>query len=520
MTPQDQLSVEGNLLEHAFAELVAEISHAKFSGSLRVSNEERKCVVYFKKGRIAFAVSNQRTARLFEMMLKQGRLSSDDLAEIPNFTNDIEFADFLEDKGFLNAEQRTRLFVEQIENVLVDVLSWTTGDWAFTPLARLRDGLEFNVDSDNLLGEYARCLLDGTIMNRFRSMSETFARAETPNLNLALRPEEMTVLSQFINDELTVDAVVKASPLPEVVVMRSLYSLWLAGILERREWSPAFSERMVAAIRSARLELKQEAKHVASAATARPGSTKNNGDQVPSIEVPDEVAVPEPLITLEKYLLRVEKAETYYDVLGVDVAAEHGMIKQAYFTLAKNFHPDHYHQEGGEIQRRVQNAFTELTRAHETLKSSELREHYNAKMYRELANKRKMESEGNYDERSRQLQQAIDSFETGFNLLVEGNPKAATPFLARATHFDKQNPRFHAYYGKALAADDSKRHQAESEMQSAIRLDPKNPMFRLMLAEFFISVNFPKRAEGELNRLLATSPNHREALEMMARIKN
>ncbi len=520
MTPQNQLSVEGNFLEHAFAELVAEISHAKFSGSLRVSNEERKCVVYFKKGRVAFAVSNQRASRLFEMLLKQGRISKDDLAQIPNFSNDIEFADFLEKNGFINAEQRTRLFVEQIENILVDVLAWTTGDWVFTPLARLRDGLEFNIDSDNLLGEYARCLLDGTIMNRFRSMSETFARSETPNLNLALRPEEMTVLSQFINDELTVDAVVKACPLPEVIVMRSLYALWLAGVLERREWSPAFSERMVTAIRGARLELKQEAKIVAQSAQARPTSAVGNGDTVEPTEAPEEAPAVETVITLEKYLLRVEKAETYYDVLGIQDTADHGKIKQAYFTLAKNFHPDHYHQEGGEIQRRVQNAFTELTRAHETLKNAELREHYNAKMYKELADKRKMQSEGNYDERSRRLQQAIDSFETGFNLLIENNAKAATPFLARAAHFDKENPRFHAYYGKALAADDSKRHQAESEMQTAIRLDPKNPAFRLMLAEFFININFPKRAEGELNRLLATSPNNKEALDMLALIKN
>ncbi len=98
MTPQNQLSVEGNFLEHAFAELVAEISHAQFSGSLRVSNEERKCVIYFKKGRIAFAVSNQRTSRLFEMLLKQEKISSDDLAQIPNFTNDIEFASFPREK--------------------------------------------------------------------------------------------------------------------------------------------------------------------------------------------------------------------------------------------------------------------------------------------------------------------------------------------------------------------------------------------------------------------------------------
>jgi len=32
-----------------------------------------------------------------------------------------------------------------------------------------------------------------------------------------------------------------------------------------------------------------------------------------------------------------------------------------------------------------------------------------------------------------------------------------------------------------------------------------------MLAEFFVSMNLPKRAEGELNRLLSIAPNNTDA---------
>ena len=63
-----------------------------------------------------------------------------------------------------------------------------------------------------------------------------------------------------------------------------------------------------------------------------------------------------------------------------------------------------------------------------------------------------------------------------------------------------ENPKYHAYYGKALSADDTQRHKAESEMQTAIKMDSTNPTFRLILAEFFIHMNMTKRAEGELNR--------------------
>ncbi len=47
-------------------------------------------------------------------------------------------------------------------------------------------------------------------------------------------------------------------------------------------------------------------------------------------------------------------------------------------------------------------------------------------------------------------------------------------------------------------------------MQAALRLEPDNADVRLMLAEFFVQVNLLKRAEGELNRLLAIFPGNSE----------
>ena len=42
---------------------------------------------------------------------------------------------------------------------------------------------------------------------------------------------------------------------------------------------------------------------------------------------------------------------------------------------------------------------------------------------------------------------------------------------------------------------------------------------RLILAEFFIQVNLMKRAEGELNRLLAIFPSNREARALLDSIR-
>jgi cytochrome c-type biogenesis protein CcmH/NrfG len=103
--------------------------------------------------------------------------------------------------------------------------------------------------------------------------------------------------------------------------------------------------------------------------------------------------------------------------------------------------------------------------------------------------------------------------------MMENDPVGAVPFLARAAHFSPNTAKYRAYYGRALAFDEKKRHKAEAEMQAGIKLDPDNATFRIMLAEFFIQYNLYKRAEGELTRLLAIFPNNREARELLDGLK-
>jgi predicted Zn-dependent protease len=56
-------------------------------------------------------------------------------------------------------------------------------------------------------------------------------------------------------------------------------------------------------------------------------------------------------------------------------------------------------------------------------------------------------------------------------------------------------------------------------MQAAVRLEPNNATFRLLLAEFFIQYNLVKRAEGELTRLLAAFPDNREARVLLGQLR-
>ena len=243
MTPQSELEIKGNFFTHPFAELLAEIAQARLNGSLRVSDKEKKSVVYFKDGQVVFAVSNARTSRLFDILMQRNKLSKDDVAKIPNFSNDIEFAAYLQDKHFLTKSECDRLFSEQIEGIIVDVLSWPSGDWTFSSLARIRDGLAFDIDTTRLLVDFGRCMPVDKVLGRFRSLDESFSRSDLPEIKLGLDPDEAFMLSRAGEGPLTANGLISVAAMPEARAMHAIYTLWLGGLLVRNDWQPAFSER-------------------------------------------------------------------------------------------------------------------------------------------------------------------------------------------------------------------------------------------------------------------------------------
>lgn len=511
MTPQTELEIQGNLFTHPSAELIAELCTSAVTGSLRLECKERKSIVYFNAGRLVFAVSNARNSRLFQVLMDTGRAAEENLAKIPNVANDIELAAYLKASSLVSTDEVNGAFKEQIEQILRDLLRWTDGSWTFSPLKRLREGLEFNIDVPRLLLEHARQMPSDVVVSRFRTLSAAATASSELRPDIVLTREEVLVMSYISSGAGSIADVVSLSGMSEPQTLQAVYALWLAGLLVRDDCRGVLSREVLASFKEARLAVKQEAKMPSVQVIQTPAA---EAELAAEAEPP-----PEEPVDIEEYLARVENAATYYDVLSVETRAELPAIKASYLNIAKTFHPDKFHTEDGELLKRLQNAFAAVMQAHEALKTQESRDLYDYRMRKELLDREKARAAGTPQNVANELDQASVNFERGFSLLMDGDTAAATPYLARAVHYAPRVARYHAYYGKALSSDAKQRHKAESEMQSALKLDPENPTYRLLLAEFFIQVNLMKRAEGELNRLLAAFPNNREAMSMLASLK-
>lgn len=517
MTAQNELEHSGTLSVNPFAELLVEIMYNRFSGSLRLSNAGQKAVVYFRSGEVVFAVSNSKGLRIFNLLLKRNRIDARTVSKYPNFANDIEFTSALIRESVVSQEEVNQTFVDQIEEIIVEILTWPSGEWTFSPLVRVREALNFAIDVHRILIDYGRCAGSEHIRNRFKSYEETFAAIPERSGRVTLQAHESFILSRFEGTPRKISELKEMSAMPEDGLFQALYVLWLGGLLVRSAWNTAFSPAKIGEIRTALLSKVRSASDVPLPEAEIPLTAPPE----PEALAPEPVRLPTVEISLEEYLQRIEKAETHYDALGIETDADQSTLKVIYFSLAKLFHPDRYHREPDEILGRIQSAFTSLAHAYETLKTPESRAAYDSKMYRELEAREKRRAAGQpdiSDVQDRKSEQGLESFEEGLNMLNDEEYDAAAAYLARAVHYSPQNAIFHAYYGKALSADRKQKHKAESEFQTAVRLDPKNSKIRVMLVEFLVEQNMMKRAEGELNRYLELVPDDREARSMLAKI--
>jgi DnaJ-domain-containing protein 1 len=514
MSTSNNLEIKGTLREFPLAELLIEISQTRLNGSLRLNCESQKAVVYFDAGEVVFAVSNARAFRLSEMLLRDNKLTKEQLLKFSDAANDLLLGQNLVKDDLLSKPEVDRLFTNQIEAVLTNAFEWNEGDWIFSPLVRVKGDIRFKIESNRLLIKYARNLTDEVVAERFKNLNEVFLVKPTMPVNINLSTHESFVFSRFETSALNVEDARFLSGLSAAETLKILYTLWLGGFLSRRSWNTAFSDKKTSEILSAKISLVKGQKTSVFNQTA--SLQRHEPEKPRKIEKPFEKPVPvEEKLSLDKYLEQVENSANFYEMLDVEPKAAQTEIKQAYFSRAKLFHPDLFHKEADMLLRqRVQQAFGKIAQAYDTLRYEKNREVYDFKMRKELEAAKKR-PKTNYSTENANLQknqeQASDDFEQGFSLLLEEEFEAAIPYLARAVHLASNNARFHAYYGKALAADKNQRHKAEAELQTAVRLDESNPDYRLMLAEFFVQNGLSKRAEGELNRLLAAFPDNRDA---------
>jgi curved DNA-binding protein CbpA len=495
--------MNGQLSEQPLAELIREISAKSLSGRLRLEHERVHVVTYFEHGKFLYAAANVRTLRIREYLKKAEAVSEQDLAQFNERVSDTDLLKVLCAQKFL-----APALAEQIQTLLVgDVLRlallWTDGAWEFDARSRLGEQLDPKIDIDTLLLEAARRLPGKFAASRFDNPAEIITPVAEPLVNQNLLPAEVFLLSR-LDRPTTVRELVAVSGLGHDETVGHLYALALAGLLKRESWHSVFRGEQPAPPKK----------------VAPPPPPPVEREQIQETDPRD----------VENFLVRVKNAGTYYEVLGVAREASASELKTVYYQIARSYHPDRFRKSDAGLLQRIEAAFARITQAYDTLRDDQLRASYDAK----VAARKKAEqivdaapkasapaaepepvAEGAAEPVVSVAERAASQFKEGFVALEQGEKKVALGLFASAARAVPNEPRYRAFYGQVLAGNESTRRAAEAELSAAIKLDPKNAEYRMMLAELYRDLGLKLRAKGEAERAVAANPNNRKARELL-----
>ncbi len=506
--------MNGKLSDQPLAELIREIGSKLLSGALRLERELARTVVYFEKGRVVFAASNIRTLRLREYMKKRDLISEAEFDGLNNPGADMTLALSLRDKGKLSQKDLDSLVLSLVADVLRVPLLWTDGTWEFDERARLNDPLRVNLNPSGLLKEAARRLPLTFVSLRFRNPSETITRSTNSAGADNFQPGESFILSR-LDQPTKLEELVAVSGLRELDAYRAIYGLALGGFIEREYWQNAFRTE------------KPKTGAAAPPASARETATNVKPESVDRWAKVTETSSED---SLGEFLERLRAAANHYEVLDVEWKAGVNEIKEAYYALARRYHPDRFHLKSGtRLHEQISSAFARITQAYETLVDANARAAYDttierSRKFAESAPQSSQPIAGTdelleFDPTESDSGQAERYFREGFGALQQGQINVAINQLAAASRLNPQEPRYRAYYGRALAGNEKSRRLAESEIQTAVRLEPANVLYRTMLAELYFDLRFHRRAQAELDRALDLNPNDANALRLLRKLK-
>ena len=506
----------GTLTKQPLAELIREISSKSLSGTLRLEHDRVQTAVYFDMGQLIYAASNLRTLRLREYLSKRGLISEAEIARLDSNLSDLDLAAALAATGTLRQRDIDALLVVLVSDVLRVSLLWMEGTWDFNGRARLVDPVCVKVDIGILLREAAQKIPVNFVSRRFRNPGETISRVPEVSRTSNFLPAESFILSR-LDKPLALEELVSLSGLPELETHRVVYGLALSGLVIREYWQNAFRSE------GPKTSQEQSATSVAPAITTQPEQTDNWISA--SIENED----------LEEFLKRLKAATNHYEVLELPSTAKIPEIKDAYYAMARRYHPDRFHliRSGTKVHAQISSAFARVTQAYEILTNPNARAGYDSSLERarqfaaakakagkaertaESVEGLELEAEASETE----LGRAEYSFREGCGALDQGRINAAIKYLANAARLEPQEARYRAYYGRALAADESMRRRAENEIQAAVKLEPANAAFRTMLAELYFDLKFHRRAQTEVDRALSIDPHNAMANLLLRKLE-
>ena len=206
--------------------------------------------------------------------------------------------------------------------------------------------------------------------------------------------------------------------------------------------------------------------------------------------------------------------ENYYQILGVEPKATVEEIRESYFSLAKDFHPDRVSSLGlQDVAKQAEEIFRFINEAHSTLSDRNKRIEYDKEL-----------REGSKKQEVHDALAAEFAFQKGLVLLRKKNfPEALTCFQD-AFRLNPKEGEHLGYIGWTLFSDPKADRKVllpkvKEQLLKAIHISPTSATCHYFLGEVYLALGEERRAFTCFDKVLEIKPDHLEATRHMRIIR-
>ena len=204
------------------------------------------------------------------------------------------------------------------------------------------------------------------------------------------------------------------------------------------------------------------------------------------------------------------KEADLFTILGVDSKASSALIKEAYFGLAKQFHPDKISGLGlTDVADQAAEVFRRINEAHIVLSDPEQRKEYQERLER-----------GTTDvEEQAQVRQALEAefaFQKGTVFFRKKDFRAALGEFKQAFKLAPDEGEHLAWVAWTVFCDPKTKREPmlvklKQQFLEAVRLSPTSAASHYFLGSIYLEMNEEKRATTCFKKAIDLQPNHVEA---------
>jgi tetratricopeptide (TPR) repeat protein len=454
-----------------FARLLCSNADDHASGILTASRGKLRRLFCLQDGFIVYAASNLIEEQFLEYLVRTAAISDSMRSEIVQESSraSVKPIAYLLQRGRATKDALRRGMEGLVREMFTSTLEWPDGVSTFD------DGVPA-LDGEVTVRMAARSMVLAHSKRYPASVDALRVRIGPPDLRPVASPlasaegAQVDPLGAFLLERCdgTIDLseIVKESPADEEPTLRAIYGFLLAGLLEPED-------------REARRQ--------------------------------KEALRKEDRLTREECLgrLAMVAGQDHYGVLGVDRSVRLKPIREAYYALARRYHPDRFRSGPlSDLLPRFEEFFTLVTSAYNTLSDQERRAEYD-----EQLTAAKKGTEVKKDTDTGYL--ARQNFLRARALAAQRKFTEAVTFLENAISLDPRQAEYHLELGLVLSRNPRHREEAERHLLETIDLSPTAVGAYVALGRMYLKAGQTGRAALMAREALRWEPGHIDASELL-----